>query len=66
MSEKRRSVLLTENQIAFVRASLSYSADAIRNQPYDAADADRVRRQRADEDMIASVREALSEARPAR
>ncbi|HEX5711920.1 MAG TPA: hypothetical protein VFX85_01250 [Solirubrobacterales bacterium] len=59
MSEKRKSVLLTDDQIECIRTSLSYSAEAIRSQRYDPTDTDRVRRQRETEDMIASVKEAL-------
>lgn len=64
MPEKSYSVQLTEDQVAFLREALTYSAKAFRDASYEGQDPEWIRRQRREKDeMISSVREALNDAK---
>jgi hypothetical protein len=60
---QRRTVELTVEQIAFLRESLNYSAKAFRDSSYEGMDPAWVAQHRREKDeMITSIREALSSA----
>jgi hypothetical protein len=60
--DRKRTIELTPEQIAFIGASLDYSARALRDYDHDPADREWATGHRRDqEEMIASIQEALAD-----